>query len=64
MDIREKLWQESVLDMVKIRHEKWKSRMEETSFERTNKIFEGEMVGKRPRGRPRLIAYNDRLLFV
>ena len=55
IDIREKLRQESVLDMVKSRQERWKVRMEEMSMERTTKkIFEGVMEGKRPRGRPRL----------
>ena len=55
VDIGEKLGQVSVLDMVKTRQEKWKARMEETSRERTTrKIFEGEMEGKRHRGRPRM----------
>ena len=54
-DVREKLQQEGVRDMVKSRQEKWKIRMEEMSLERTTKkIFVGEMEGKRPRGRPRL----------
>ena len=55
VDVREKLQQEGVLDMVKSRQEKWKIRVEEMSLERTTKkIFVGEMEGKRPRGRPRL----------
>ena len=55
VDIREKLCQVSVLDMVKTRQEKWKARMEGMSRERsTRKIFEGEMEGKIPRGRPRM----------
>ena len=55
VEIREKLCQVSVLDMVKTRQEKWKARMEGMSRERsTRKIFEGEMEGKRPRGRPRM----------
>ena len=55
VDIREKLHQASVLDMVKTRQEKWKARMEVMSSERTTKkIFEGVMAGKRPRGRPRM----------
>ena len=53
--IREKLCQVSALGMVKTRQEKWKARMEEMSREKiTRKIFEGEMEGKRPRGRPRM----------
>ena len=44
VDVREKLRQEGVLDMVKSRQEKWKIRMEEMSLERTTKkIFVGEM---------------------
>ena len=55
VDIREKLCQVSVLDIVKTRQEKWKARMEEMSRERTTRnIFDGEMEGKRPRGRPRM----------
>ena len=55
VDIREKLRQEGVLGMVKSRQERWRVRMEEMSWERTTrKTFEGEMGGKRPRGRPRL----------
>ena len=55
VDVREKLRQKGVLDMVKSRQKKWKIRMEEMSLERTNKkIFVGEMKGNRPIGRPRL----------
>ena len=55
VDIREKLQQEGVLDVVKSRQVKWKARLENMSMERTTKkIFEGEMQSKRPRGRPRL----------
>ena len=47
LDIREKLRQEGVLDIVKSRQEKWKIRMEEMSLERTTKkIFVGEMEEK------------------
>ena len=54
VDIREKLRQESVLDAVKRRQEKWRVRLEEMSNERlTKKVFVGKMEGKRPRGRPR-----------
>ena len=52
-DIRERLNQEGVLDLVKRRQESWKGRLEEMSFEKTTKkVFVGEMEGKRPRGRP------------
>ena len=55
VDVRKKLQQEGVLDMMKSRQEKWKIRIEEMNLERTtNKIFVGVMEVKRPRGRPRL----------
>ena len=47
-DIREKLWQEGVLDMVKSRQERWRVRMEEMRERTTGKMFEGEMGGKGP----------------
>ena len=48
-DIRERLCQASVLDIVKTRLEKWKAGIEEMNRERTTrKIFEGKMEGKRP----------------
>ena len=51
VDVREKLRQEGVLNMVKSRQEKWKIRMEELSLERkSKKIFVRKMEGKRPRG--------------
>ena len=54
-DIRERLNQEGVLDLVKRRQESWKGRLEEMSYEKTTKkVFVGEMEGNRPRGRPRL----------
>ena len=60
VDIREKLCQVSVLDMVKTRQEKWKARIEEMSIERTTrKIFEGKTEGKRPRERPRMRWTDD-----
>ena len=55
VDVRKKLQQEGVLDMMKSRQEKWKIRIEEMNLERTTKkIFVGVMEVKRPRGRPRL----------
>ena len=54
-NVRDKLRQEGVLNMVKSRQEKWMIRMEEMSLGReTKKIFVGEMEGKRPRGRSTL----------
>ena len=37
VDIREKLQQERVLDMLKSRQEKWKARLENMSTERTTR---------------------------
>ena len=49
VDNRETLWQESMLDMVKTRREKWNIRMEKMSTERTNKKnFDSEMAEKIP----------------
>ena len=49
MDIREKLRQEGVLDMVKSRQERWRVRMEEMSGERTTrKILKERWEGKGP----------------
>ena len=65
VDIREKLQQEGVLDMVKSRQVKWKARLENMSMERTTKkIFDGEMQGKRPRGRPRLRWTDNFISFI
>ena len=52
-NVRDKLRQEGVLNMVKSRQEKWMIRMEEMSLGRET-IFVGEMEWKRPRGRSRL----------
>ena len=50
VDIREKLQQEGVLDMVKSRQVKWKARLENMSMEKTTKkTFNGEMQGKTKR---------------
>ena len=47
VDVREKLRQEVVLDMVKSRQKKWKIRMEEMSLERTTKkIWRGKDRGE------------------
>ena len=54
-DIKERLNQEGVLDLLKRRQESWKGRLEEMSIEKTTKkVFVGKMEEKRPRGRPRL----------
>ena len=54
VDIRGRLKQEGVLDMVKKRQQNWKQKVEEMSNNRvTKKIYDGEITGRRPRGRPR-----------
>ena len=53
-DIRLRLGQEGILNVVKRSQEKWKKRLEEMNDDRTtNKVFKGELEGKRPRGRRR-----------
>ena len=68
VDIRERLSQEGVLDLVKRRQESWRGRLEEMSSEKTTKkVFVGEMERKRPRERPRLRwidNFHANLLFI
>ena len=54
VDIREKLQQEGVLDMLKSRQEKWKARLENMSMERTTKKLWVQEQGKRLKEWPRL----------
>ena len=52
-DIRLRLGQEGILDVVRRRQEKCKKRLEEMNDDRKiQKVYEGELEGKRPRGRP------------
>ena len=54
-EIRERLGQEGILDTVKRRQVNWKTRfnLEEMNEDRvTKKVFQGQVEGKRPRGRP------------
>ena len=54
VDIRGRLKQEGVLDMVKKRQQNCKQNVAEMSNNRgPNKIYDGEIPGRRPRGRPR-----------
>ena len=54
VDLRGRLKQEGVLDTVKKRQQNWKQRVEEMSTDRvTRKIYDEEIPGRRPRGRPR-----------
>ena len=54
VDLRDRLKQEGVLDYVRRRQKNWKQRLKEMSSSRvTKKVLDGEIPGKRPRGRPR-----------
>ena len=54
VDLRGRLKQEGVLDTVKKWQQNWKQRVEEMSTNRViRKIYDGEIPGRRPRGRPR-----------
>ena len=54
VDLRDRLKQEGVLDYVRRRQQNWKQRLKEMSSSRvTKKVLDGEILGKRPRGRPR-----------
>ena len=60
VDLRGRLRQEGVLDLVNRRQQKWKQRLEEMSSSRVTKIvYDGEVPGKRPRGRPRMRWTNN-----
>ena len=50
-NIRLRLSQEGILDVIRRRQEKWKKRLEEMNDDRTTKkVFKGELEGKRPGG--------------
>ena len=50
--VRRSLGQEAVLDIVKEKQRRWKVKVEEMDGDRLQ-VYEEEMMGKRPRGRPR-----------
>ena len=53
-DVRRSLGQEAVMDIMKKKQRRWKVKMEEGNGDRLVKqVYEGEMTGRRPRGRPR-----------
>ena len=53
-DIRQSLRQVAVVDMMKDRQMRWKEKLERMDGSRLVKqVYEGDVVGKRPRGRPR-----------
>ena len=60
VDLRVRLRQEGVLDLVNRRQQKWKQRLEEMSSSRVMKIvYDGEVPGKCPRGRARMRWTNN-----
>ena len=53
-DIRQSLGQVAVVDMMKDRQMRWKEKLERMDGSRLVKqVYEGDVVGRRPRGRPR-----------
>ena len=60
MDLRGRLRQEGVFNLVNRQQQKWKQRLEKMSSGRVTKIvYDGEVPGKRPRGRPRMRWTNN-----
>ena len=58
-DMRRSLGQEAVGNMVKEKQRRWKVKMEEMNGDRlVKRVFEEEVTGGRPRGRPRK-RWND-----
>ena len=54
MDLRDRLKQEGVLDLVKGKQQRWKRRLEEMDDRRiTKRVYDDEIAGRQPRGRPR-----------
>ena len=53
-EARERLGQESILNVVQRRQNRWLENLNEMDNERLVKmVYEGEVEGRRPRGRPR-----------
>ena len=55
-DVRRSLGQEAVMDIVKKKQRRWKAKMEKMNGDRLVKqVYEDEeeVIGRRPRGRPR-----------
>ena len=54
VDLRDRLKQEGVLDLVKGRQQRWKQRLEEMDDRRiTKRVYDNEIARRRPQGRPR-----------
>ena len=54
-DIRQRLGQEDILDMIRRSQESWKGKLDDMNSNRTTeKVYAGVMEGRRPRGRPRM----------
>ena len=49
-EVRERLGQDDILDVVRRRQEKWKEKLEVMSDQRLTKaVFKGELEGRRPK---------------
>ena len=54
-DIRQRLGQEDIVQVIRRRQENWKCKIDNMNSNRTTKkVFVGVMEGRRPRGRPRM----------
>ena len=54
-DIRQRLGQEDIVQVIRRRQENWKCKIDNTNSNRTTKkVFVGVTEGRRPRGRPRM----------
>ena len=52
-EIRRRLQQRSIVEVVKERREKWQAKVMEKTGSLVEKVMTGEVEGRRPRGRPR-----------
>ena len=54
-DIRQRLGQEDIVQVIRRRQENWKCKIDNMNSNRTTKkVIVGVMEGRRPRGRPRM----------
>ena len=59
VDLRGKLRQEGVLDLINRWQQKWKQRLEMSSGRVMKIVYDGEDPGKHPRERPRMRRSNN-----
>ena len=52
-EIRHRLQQRSIVDVVRERRESWRVKVMEKSGRLAERVMAGEVEGRRPRGRPR-----------